>query len=158
MEHSSSNCQRRPWNNRELPHRTPESLGRDQQANLHVPGRSALTGANTGHDSRNHNFDYRESGRQPHARFNKRYNQRYSPPVFPPTPSLNNSFPEGLSKSLLQIAENQLRTIEAMKASQEAQAAAYKEMTKTNKMRDDDALFTPLKFMMDQTPQNLKNG
>ena len=28
-----------------------------------------------------------------------------------------------------------------MKASQEVQAAAYKEMTKTNKMRDDDALF-----------------
>ena len=28
-----------------------------------------------------------------------------------------------------------------MKASQEAQAVAYKEMTKTNKMRDDDALF-----------------
>ena len=28
-----------------------------------------------------------------------------------------------------------------MKASQEAQAQAYKEMTKTNKMRDDDALF-----------------
>ena len=28
-----------------------------------------------------------------------------------------------------------------MKASQEAQAAAYKEMTKTNKMRDDNALF-----------------
>ena len=28
-----------------------------------------------------------------------------------------------------------------MKASQEAQAAAYKEMTKTNKMRDDDTLF-----------------
>ena len=28
-----------------------------------------------------------------------------------------------------------------MKASQEAQAAAYKEMTKTNKMRDSDALF-----------------
>ena len=28
-----------------------------------------------------------------------------------------------------------------MKASQEAQATAYKEMTKTNKMGDDDALF-----------------
>ena len=89
----------------------------------------------------NHNYDYRESQRQPHARFDKRYNQRYSPPVFPPTPSLNSSFPEVLSKSLLQIAENQSRTIEAMKASQEAQATAYKEMTKTNKMRDDDALF-----------------
>ena len=98
-------------------------------------------GAKTGHDSRNHNFDYRESWRQPHARFNEKYNQKYSPPVFPPTPSLNNPFLEGLSKSLLQIAENQLRMIEAMKASQEAQAAAYKEMTKTNKMRDDNALF-----------------
>ena len=106
----------------------------------------------------NHNYDYRESQRQPHARFDKRYNQRYSPPVFPPTPSLNSSFPEALSKSLLQIAENQSRTIEAMKASQEAQATAYKEMTKTNKMRDDDALFHSLKFMMVQTPQSLKNG
>ena len=42
---------------------------------------------------------------------------------------------------LLQIAENQSRTINVMKASQEAQAAAYKEMTKSNKMRDDDVLF-----------------
>ena len=82
----------------------------------------------------NHNYDYRELQRQPHTRFNERYNQRYSPPVFPPTPSLNSSHPEVLSKSLLQIAENQSRTIEVMKASQEAQAAAYKEMTKTNKM------------------------
>ena len=32
-----------------------------------------------------------------------------------------------------------------MKASQEAQAAAYKEMMKTNKMRDDDTLFHPIK-------------
>ena len=89
----------------------------------------------------NYNYDYRELQRQPHARFDERYNQRYSPPVFPPTPSLNSSFPEALSRSLLQIAENQSRTIKAMKASQEAQAAAYKEMTKTNKMRDNDRLF-----------------
>ena len=95
----------------------------------------------------NHNYDYRESQRQPHARFDERYNQRYSPPVFPPTPSLNSSFPEALrlSKSLLQIAENQSRTIEAMNASQEEQATAYKEMMKTNKMRDDDALFHSIK-------------
>ena len=89
----------------------------------------------------NNNSDYRESQRQPHARFDERYNQRYSPPVFPPTPSLNSSFPEALSRSLLQIAENQLRTIDVIKASQEAQAAAYREMTKANKLRDDDALF-----------------
>ena len=89
----------------------------------------------------NYNYDYRESQRQPHARFDERYNQRYSPPVFPPTLSLNSSFPEALSRSLLQIAENQSRTIEAIKVSQEAQITAYKEITKTNKMRDDDVLF-----------------
>ena len=97
------------------------------------------------------NFDYRESQRQPHARFDERYNQRYSPPVFPLTPSLNSSFPEALSRSLLQIAENQSRTIDAMKPSQEAQTAAYKEMTKSNKMRDNDVqYFTPVRFMTAQ--------
>ena len=115
-EHSSSNCHRRPWDNREQPHSTPNSFRRDQQANSEISGnaagRTASTGANTQvqpHQSqfqrynskisgntgpnnkssqyyRNNNYDYRESQRQPHARFDKRYNQRYSPPVFPPTP------------------------------------------------------------------------
>ena len=100
----------------------------------------------------NYNYDYRESQRQPHARFDERYIQRYSPPVFPLTPSLNSSFPEAFSRSLLQIAENQSRTIEAMKASQEAQAAAYKEMTKTNKMRDDNALFHSIEVYNGSNP------
>ena len=118
--------------------------------------------SNTGHNNkssqyyRNYNYDCRESQRQPHTRFNERYNQRYSPPAFPPTPSLNSSFPEALSKSLLQIAENQSRTIEAMKASQEAQAAAYKEMTKTNKMRDDDTLFHSIEVYDGSTPTKFK--
>ena len=172
-EHSSSNCHRRPWNNREQPCSTPDSLRRDHQANSEIlgnaTGRAACTDANTqahphqfqsqrsnsenlrnmrpnnnsSHYYRNNNdnYDYRESQIQPHARFDERYNQRYSPPVFPPTPSLNSSFLEVLSKSLLQIAENQSRTIEVMKASQEAQATTYMEMTKTNKMRDENALF-----------------
>ena len=90
-----------------------------------------------------HGDGYRDQQRnnQQHARFDERYNQWYSPPAYPPTPLLNSTFLEALSKSLLQIAENQSRTIEAMKASQEAQAKAYKEMTKTNKMRDDNTLF-----------------
>ena len=58
--------------------------------------------------------------------------------MYPPTPSLNSSFPEALSpevqKSLLQIAENQSRKIEAMKASQEVQVEAYREMFRSNKM------------------------
>ena len=172
-EHSSSNCHRRPWDNREQPHSTPDSLRRDQQVNSKISGnatgRTASMGANTQvyppqsqfqrsnskilgntgpnkkssqyYRNNNYNYDYRESQTQPHAMFDKRYNQRYSPPVFPPTPSLNTSFPEALSRSLLQIAKNQSKTIEVMKASQEAQATAYKKMTKTNKIRDDNALF-----------------
>ena len=173
IEHSSSNCHRRPWDNRQQLHSTPDSLRRDQQANSKnsgsTAGRTGSTGANTwgyptqsqfqrsnseisgnigpnnrpsqSYRNNNYNYDYRESQRQPHTRFDERYNQRYSPPVFPPTPSLNSSFSEALSRPLLQIAENQSRTIEAMKASQEAQATAYKEMTKTNKMRDDNTMF-----------------
>ena len=103
-----------------------------------------------------YNYDYRELQRQPHARFDERYNQRYSPPVFTPTPSLNSSFPEVLSKSLLQIAENQSRTIEAMKASPESQATAYKEVTKTNKMRDDNALFHSMEVYDGSNPTKLE--
>ena len=91
------------------------------------------------------NYGYNQQrGVQSYTRFDKRYNQQYSPPIYPPTPSLNSSFPETLSKSLLQIAENQSRTIEAMKASQEAQVETYKEMSRTNKMRDDDTLFNSI--------------
>ena len=65
---------------------------------------------------------------------------------------MNSSFPEALSKSLLQIAENQSRTTETMKASQEAQAEAYKEMSRTNKMRDDDALFNSIEVYDGSNP------
>ena len=156
IEHSSSNCHRRPWDNREQPHSTPNLLRRNQPSNSKILGKAtgstAPTGANThghppqfqyqrsnseslgnsGPNSRpsqsssntNYNYDYRELQRQPHARFDERYNHRYSTTVFPLTPSLDSLFPEALSRSLLQIAKNQSRTMEAMKASQEAQAAA----------------------------------
>ena len=164
IEHSASNCHRRLWDNREQPCGTPEFLRKNQQANPknsgNATGRAATTNTNTEHNGKSsqyyRNYNYRESQRQPHARFNERYNQRYSPPAFPSTPSLNSSFLEALSKSLLQIAENQSRTIEVMKASQEAQAVAYKEMTKTNKMRDDDVLFHSIEVYDGSNPTKLK--
>ena len=39
-----------------------------------------------------------------------------------------------------------------MKASQKAQAATYKEMTRTNKMQDDDALFHSIEFYDGSNP------
>ena len=65
---------------------------------------------------------------------------------------MNSTFPEDLSRSLLQIAENQSRTIDVMKASQEAQAEAYRKMTKTNKMRDDGVLFHSTEFYNGTNP------
>ena len=43
-----------------------------------------------------------------------------------------------------------------MKASQEAQAAAYKEMMKTNKMRDDNALFHSIEVYDGSNPAKFK--
>ena len=43
-----------------------------------------------------------------------------------------------------------------MKASQEAQAVAYKEMTKTNKMIDDDALFHSIEVYDGSNPTKFK--
>ena len=43
-----------------------------------------------------------------------------------------------------------------MKASQEAQAVAYKEMTKTNKMRDDDPLFNSIEVYDGSNPKKFE--
>ena len=51
LNYSSSNCHRRPWDNREQPCSTADSLRRDQQANSKNLGnttdRTAFMGANT---------------------------------------------------------------------------------------------------------------
>ena len=143
-------------------------LQHDPRGNISAGSGRDSTRAGSGRDSTregqhsqytnqpNSNFrDYgynQQRGAQSHTRFDERYNQKYSPPIYPPTPSLNSSFPEALSKSLLQIVENQSRTIEAMKTSQEAQAEAYKEMSRTNKMRDDDALFNSIEVLQWNKP------
>ena len=126
---------------------TRNSYGSDSRRNMSTgSGQHSSRGNQQNHQNEHHsNYrDYRydqQRGPQFHARFDERCNQQYSPPAFLPTPSLNSSFPEALNRSLLQIAENQSRKIDVMKATQEAQAEAYREMSKTNKMRDDDALF-----------------
>ena len=55
-EHSSTNCHRRPGDNREQPHDTPNLLKRNQPSNSKISGNAngntASTGANThGHSS-----------------------------------------------------------------------------------------------------------
>ena len=45
-----------------------------------------------------------------------------------------------------------------MKASQEAQAEVYKEMSRTNKMRDDDTLFNSIEVYDGSNPAKFENG
>ena len=51
IEHSSSNCCRRPWDNREQPWSTPNSLRRNQPSNSEIlgntTGNTSSMGANT---------------------------------------------------------------------------------------------------------------
>ena len=129
----------------------------DQRRNTATGPGQHSTREQQNHYANNSSSSFRNYGYQPrgptqsHAWFDERYNQQYSPPIYPPTPSLNSSFPEALSKSLLQIAENQSRIIEAMKASQEAEAEAYK-MSRTNKMRDDNTLFNSIEVYDGSNP------
>ena len=53
-EHISSNCHRRPWDNRKQPHSTPDSLRRDQQANSKILGNAAVRTASMGANTQAH--------------------------------------------------------------------------------------------------------
>ena len=59
-KHSSANCHRRPWDNREQPHGTPDSLRRNQPSNSEIlgntTGNTAPMGANTNRHSSQSQF------------------------------------------------------------------------------------------------------
>ena len=72
--------------------------------------------------------------RQQHTHFNEGYNRRYSPP--PPTfpsPGFNNTMAsDAVGRSIIQLAENQSRSLDFILAGQQSQMDAYKEMTCSN--------------------------
>ena len=72
----------------------------------------------------NHNFPPR---RQQHAHFNEGYNRRYSPPTFP-LPALNNTMAsDAVSRSIIQLAENQSRSLDFILVGQQSQMDAYRD-------------------------------
>ena len=79
---------------------------------------------------------------QQHTHFNEGFNRRYSPPTFP-SPGFNNTFTsDAVSRSIIQLAENQSHSLDFILAGQQSQMDAYKEMTCSNQAREDGALFT----------------
>ena len=80
-------------------------------------------------DNNNQNFPPR---RQQHAHFNEGYNRRYSPPTFP-SPAFNNTMTShAVGRSIIQLAENQSRSLDFILVGQQSQMDAYREMTHSN--------------------------
>ena len=87
--------------------------------------------------------DYRYSDRPRQTRFDEEQNQRYSPHHFAPSPALS-AGSDLLSRSIMQLAETQSRSLEIFAAQQKSQIEVYQELTRSNKEKEHDALFTSI--------------
>ena len=87
--------------------------------------------------------DYRYSDQPRQTRFNKKQNQMYSPYHFAPSPALS-AGSDLLSDSIMQLAEMQSCSLEIFAAQQKSQIDVYQELTRSNKEKEHDALFTSI--------------
>ena len=87
--------------------------------------------------------DYRYSDQPRQTRFNEKQNQMYSPYHFAPSPALS-AGSDLLSRSIMQLAETQSHSLEIFAAQQKSQIDVYQELTRSNKEKEHDALFTSI--------------
>ena len=98
--------------------------GGPQRSNHREQNGTAPRGEQT--DNNNQNFPPR---RQQHAYFDEGYNRRYSPPMFH-SPTFNNTMAsDTVGRPIIQLAENQSRSLDFILAGQQSQMDAYREMT-----------------------------
>ena len=94
--------------------------------------------------------------RQQHAHFNEGYNKRYSPPTFP-SPGFNNTLAsDAVGRSIIQLAENQSHSLDFILAGQQSQMDVYREMTHSNQVREDDALFAGIEGYDGEDPSRFE--
>ena len=94
--------------------------------------------------------------RQQHTHFNEGYNRRYSPPTFP-SPAFNNTMAsDAVGRSIIQLAENQSHSLDFILVGQQSQMDAYREMTRSNQAREDDALFAGIEVYDGEDPSRFK--
>ena len=67
----------------------------------------------------------------------------YSPYHFAPSPALS-AGSDLLSHSIMQLAETQSHSLEIFAAQQKSQLDVYQELTRSNKEKEHDALFTSI--------------
>ena len=145
-------------------HRNPNSNpfshidGRGQSQHYGGPQRSQLreksSAAPRGEQTNNNpNFHPR---RQQHAHFNKGYNRRYSPPTFPSLAFNNSMAIDAVGRSIIQLAENQSRSLDFILAGQQSKMDAYREMTHSNQVWEDDTLFAGINVYNGEDPSKFE--
>ena len=87
--------------------------------------------------------DYRYHDQLRQTQFNEKQNQMYSPYHFAPSPTLS-AGSDLLSHSIMQLAETQSRSLEIFAAQQKSQIDVYQELTRSNKEKEHDTLFTSI--------------
>ena len=140
-----------PHNDNKVPFSHSDGRGQNQpNGGQHRPQQREQTGAAPrGQQSdTNPNFPPR---RQQHAHFNEGFNRRYSPPTFP-SPGFNNTMASDVSRSIIQLEENQSHSLDFILVGQQLQMDAYKEMTHFNQAREDNALFAGIEVYDGEDP------
>ena len=98
------------------------------------------------HNNNQNNFpyrDYRYHDQPRQTRFNEKQNQLYSPYHLAPSPALS-AGSDLLSHSILQLAKMQSHSLEIFAAQQKSQIDVYQELTRSNKEKEHDTLFTSI--------------
>ena len=171
-EHRSMECRNHPRDNREegrVPSPASSGYSRDKQRKSAAVSSESLQKSNVrsrngdkpqrpetgrqqpqhptqGKPNNQHNFpyrDYRYSDQLRQTRFNKKQNQMYSPYHFAPLPALS-AGSDLLSRSIMQLAETQSHSLEIVAAQQKSQIDVYQELTRSNKEKKHNALFTSI--------------
>ena len=87
--------------------------------------------------------DYRYSDQPRQTRFDEKQNQMYSPHHSAPSPALS-AGSDLLSHSIMQLAEMQSHSLEIFAAQQKSQIEVYQELTRSDKEKEHDTLFTSI--------------
>ena len=104
-------------------------------------------------DTTNQNFPPR---RQQHTHFDEGYNRRYSPPMFPSLTFNNTMASDAVGRSIIQLAENQSRSLDFILVGQQSQMDAYREMTHSNQAQEDNALFAGINVYDGEDPSKFE--
>ena len=146
-----------PHSNNNVPFSHSDGRGQDQpNGGHHRPKHREQTGA----APRGQQMDTNPSfpcRRQQHTHFNEGFNRRYSPPTFP-SPGFNNTIAsDTVGRSIIQLADNQSHSLYFILAGQQSQMDAYKDMTRSNQAREDDALFAGIPVYDGEDPSCMQH-